>query len=176
MSFFPRRRQQRRQRSSLGNIVNSIKNSVDFIDGISAATVVKKTIAIAKDNPATTIQNEVKRGSLIKAIWLEFWYYGTSPSNTNDIMDAYVIKNPGNNLTDPDPGTVGTSNEKKFVFREWRGIVGNKSLGGFPYRWSGWLRIPKRYQRMGTDDILKFVLISPTTGNLCTKFIYKWYT
>ncbi len=176
MSFFQRRRSRGRRRSKLGNIVDSIKNSVDFIDAITASTNFVKNCVVTKDAPVTTVQAEVKRGSVIKAIWLEFWYYGLSPSNTNDIFDTYFAKNPGNNLTLPNPGTVGTSNEKKFVIKEWRDIVGNKSLGGVPYSWKGWIKIPKIYQRNGTDDLWSFVFRSPTTGNLCSKFIYKWYS
>ncbi len=167
----------RRMRSSLGGIINSIKNDHNQVDGLVASTNVPITIAIAKDSPVNSISNDVKRGCLIKAVWIEFWYYGLSAGNTNDIIDIYLIKNPGNNLTLPNPGTVGTSNEKKFVFHEWKGLGGNKSLGGYPYQQRGrWFKIPKLYQRMGTDDRLMLVARTPTTGTLCSKFIYKWYT
>ncbi len=177
MSFFPRRRNFGRKRSSLGTIVNSIKNEVNFVRGIVAATNNEDTIAKAVDNPTTAVSTEVKRGCLIKAIWIEFWYYGLSAGDTNDIVDIYLVKNPGTNLTLPNPGTVGTSNEKRFVIREWKSLGGLKSLGGTPYHQMGrWFRIPKRMQRMGTDDRWLLVTRSPTTGNLCEKFIYKWYT
>ncbi len=164
-----------RRRSGL-NIVDSIKNEVNAIAGISAATNQVTTLVNSVDSPATTNASQVKRGSKIFRIWFEFWYYGLSAGETNDIMDAYFMKNPGNNLTPPNPGTVGTSNEKKFIIKEWRGLAGLKSLGGQPYQWRGWIKIPKVYQRNGTDDRWLFVLRSPTTGNLCTKFVYKWFT
>lgn len=176
MSFFPRR-QRRRRGSSLGRIVNSIKNEVNAITALTASTNTILDIAVAGDTHNTAVNNSCIQGCVIKAIWIEFWYYGLSAGNTNDIIDIYLIKNPGMNLTVPNPGTVGTSNEKKFVIREWRGLGGNKSLGGTPYNQTGrWFKIPKRYQRMGTNDEWQLVARTPTTGQLCTKFIYKWYS
>ncbi len=165
------------RRKNLGTIVNSIKNNFNQVDGVLASTNLVLTLAIAKDSPVNSIANDVKRGCLIKAIWLEWWYYGKSVGDVSDIVDAYLIKNEGNNLTPPNPGTVGTSNEKKFVFKEWKGLAGTKTTGGVPYKQQGrWFKIPKRYQRMGTDDRLQFILRSPTTGSNCIECIYKWYT
>ncbi len=178
MSFSQRRRGFRgRRRSNLGSIVNSIKNELNIVSGIAASTNNAQDIAKAVDNPVTANVGEVKIGSIIKAIWIEFWYYGLSAGNTNDIIDIYLIKNPGANLTNPNPGTTGTSNEKKFIIREWKGLAGNKSLGGTAYSQPGrWFKLPKRYQRMGTDDRWQLVARSATTGNFCQKFIYKWYS
>ncbi len=165
------------RRSRLGTIVNSIKNEVNSVQGVVAATNLTLTIAQAADVHDTAVPTSVRNGCIIKAIWMEWWYYGLSASNTNDIADIYLIKNPGNNLVNPNPGTTGTSNEKKFIIREWKGLAGNKSLGGTPYTQTGrWFKIPKRYQRMGTDDVWFLVVRSPTTGNFCSKFIYKWYS
>ncbi len=172
-----RSRRQGRSRGSLGTIVTSVKNEVNSVQAVVAATNLVLDIAIAQDAATTAVANDVQKGCLIKAIWIEFWYYGLSAGATNDIFDAYLMKNPGNNLTNPNPGTTGTSNEKKFVIREWKGLAGLKSLGGQPYNQRGrWFKLPKRMHRMGTDDRWVLVVRSPTTGNFCSKFIYKWYT
>ncbi len=165
----------RRMNPGLGRIVDSNKNMPNAVLGIAAATTVTHVIAVAVDAAANTTANEVTRGCKIFKIYLEFWYYGQAVGPVNDIIDAYIIKNPGNNLTVPTPSTVGTSNEKKFVFREWKGLVGRKADGGVPYQFKGWLKIPKVYQRMGADDQLQFVIRSPTVGDLCIHTIYKWY-
>ncbi len=161
-------------------VINSIKNNHNLVIGVLASTNHILDSVIASDNPVTTgAGNQVKNGCIIKAFHVQFWYYGQTAGATNDIIDCYVIKNPGNNITPPNPGTVGTSNEKKFVFREWKGLAGVKSLGGTPFtnRVGGeWIRIPKRYQRFGTDDRLQFVVRSPTIGDFCIEVIYKWYT
>ncbi len=152
-----------------------MKKQPNAVSAVVASTNLVFDICIAKDNPITSETNTVPNGCIIKAFYMEWWYYGLSAGNTNDIVDAYIIKNPGSNLTLPNPGTVGTSNEKKFVFKTFKGLGGNKSLGGVPYTFPGrWIKIPKRYQRFGTDDKLQFVVRSPTTGNSCTNFIYKY--
>ncbi len=157
-------------------VINSIKNVVEAIDAQPAGATSIRDIAIASDVHNTASATSVVNGCQIKAIWIEFWYYGTSASNTNDIIDVYLFKNPGNNLVGPNPGTTGTSNEKKFIIREWRGLAGEKAQGGTPYQQFGrWFKIPKRYHRMGTDDRWQLIFRSPTTGNMCTKFIYKFY-
>ncbi len=176
MSFgrFPRRRFSG-FRNRIRPMVHSLKTETNVVNALTASTNNTFVVVIAVDNPATTTSNQIKNGSSVKAFWYEFWYYGLSASNTNDIIDMYVMKNPGNNLTPPNPGTVGTSNEKKFVLKEWKGLAGNKSLGGSPYQWRGWIKIPKRYQRMGTDDRIVIVTRTPTTGQLCQKVIAKYY-
>ncbi len=146
------------------------------VQALPAGTNIIFDCAIAKDNPVTTVHNDVQNGSKIFRLWLEFWIYGQTAGATNDIIDAYIIKDPGNNLTLPDPGTVGTSNEKKFVFKTWKGLMGVKSLGGQPYMWRGWIKVPKIYQRMGADDRITIVYRSPTIGDVCTNVILKYYT
>ncbi len=109
---------------------------------------------------------------------MELWVYAsatTTPGVTTG-YDAYLIKNPGNNLTPPIPSTTGSSNEKKFIFKEWKGLTGARTEGSLPYSWRGWIKVPKRYQRMGADD--RWQLVSIATGvNViqCTNFVYKWY-
>ncbi len=92
-------------------------------------------------------------------------------------LDFYLIKNPGDNLTEPAPISVGTSNEKKFVFRQWHFMIMRNQDGNTPFHWEGWIRIPKRYQRFGTDDTLQLVhaCTSGLTGHLSLMCIYKWY-
>ncbi len=72
------------------------------------------------------------------------------------------MKNPGANLTPPGVFAVGTSNEKKFVIREWVAMTMRNQDGNNPYHWEGWIKIPKIYQRMGTDDT--WVLVAGNTG------------
>ncbi len=157
-------------------IINSIKNQPNFVDGVVAATNLTRTIALAVATPDNLVSTQCENGCKIFRFYFEWWYYGLSTGNTNDIVDAYIIKNPGTNLTVPNPGSVGTSNEKKFVFKTFKGLGGTKTTGGTPYHWRGWIKVPKQYQRMGTDDVIQFVVRSPTTGNSCFHAVYKWFT
>ncbi len=92
-------------------------------------------------------------------------------------MAFYLFKNPGNNLAGPGVFVVGTSNEKKFIFRQWKYMIMRNQDGNTPFHWEGWIKIPKRYQRMGTDDIITMVVAntSALTGHFSMQCIYKWY-
>ncbi len=171
-SYMPRRR-------GLGGIVNSRKNVVSAFTALTADTNGTLAIATAQDNPTLAVTSDVQFGCKIKAIWVEFWTYATQDvgEGVTTGLDVYIIKNPGSNLTNPTPGTVGSSNEKKFVFRTWKGLIGQRTDGSPPYNFRGWIKIPRIYQRFGANDVLSFVFRS--TGSniiMCTNFIYKYYT
>ncbi len=176
------RRQNFRRRSGPRPVISSIKNSVSDLTGIAVAT--KTVIEIAKAVAAGVYDNlnvtEVVFPSKISRIWCEFWVEGTADITlgTTYSFDGYIWKNPGNNLTEPVPGTQGSSNEKKFIFKTWKGLITNVRTNGGPfYNWKGWIKVPKVYQRMGTDDRFEFVVISTGGAALvCSQFIYKSYT
>ncbi len=86
------------------------------------------------------------------------------------------MKNPGANLTPPGPFTTGSSNEKKFIFKEWNAMTMRNQDGNPPYHWEGWVKIPKLYQRMGADDtIVLSVITDVAAGHRSYKFIYKYF-
>ncbi len=158
------------------NVVHSIKNVVDTFLAIGT-TLQATDIAIAKDSPVTTASNEVERGCMIKAIWISFDVCGLAATGVLQRTGLYLIKNPGANLTLPSVTSVGTSNEKKFVIKQWQFMTMRNQDGNPPFHWEGWVKIPKRYQRMGTDDQWKLaVQQDAAAGHYSAQFIYKWYT
>ncbi len=85
------------------------------------------------------------------------------------------MKNPGDNLTEPSCFAVGSSNEKKFVFRQWQFMTMRNQDGNTPVHWEGWVPVPKLYQRMGTDDLFTFSFMTDSAaGHYSGQFIYKW--
>ncbi len=158
-------------------VINSIKNQVTTSGGVTS-TVNNTVIAKAVDNPVTTVNSDVQRGCIIKAIYLSLDVCGLAGTGVLNIADMIFIKSPGNNIVVPSPRTYGTSNEKKFVIKTWRAMIMRNQDGNVPYHWEGWIKIPKRYWRMGTDDIWYFSQIcsSGATGHFSVGAIYKWYT
>ena len=86
------------------------------------------------------------------------------------------MKNPGTNLSTPEPESVGTSNEKKFVIKQWNAMIMRNQDGNNPYHWEGFIKIPYRFQRMGTDDTWQIVIDCTTslTGHASFLALYKW--
>ncbi len=167
-----------RRRSNLGNIVDSNKNIVSAFTAATAGTKTAILIAEAQDSPTLAVTQDVERGCSIKAIWIEFWVSATAEAAVGIThgIDMYLFKNPGSNLTSPIPGTEGSSNEKRFIFKVWKGLIGARTQGFQPYSWKGWIKIPKGKQRMAVNDIWQLVFQSTGVNVLvCHKFVYKWY-
>ncbi len=155
--------------------INSEKHVVDFTEALTNANDVS-LIAKAVTAPSNTVTTDCHRGGHIKAIWLSLDFCGTGTSGANNKVMVYLIKNPGDNLSEPAGFAVGSSNEKKFVIKMWSYMAMRNQDGNPPYHWEGWVKIPKRYQRMGTDDTWQLVSgMSAETGHLFCNCIYKEY-
>ncbi len=157
-------------------VVTSIKNVMNFGGGLSA-TPTLTDLAKAVTSPSPTVATDVSHGCIIKAIYLTWDMCGIGGTGVLNNGTAFLIKNPGANLTPPAPESQGTSNEKKFIIKSWRAMIMRNQDGNVPYHWEGWIKIPKRYQRMGTDDKWTFSIECTTalTGHFQLMAIYKWY-
>ncbi len=172
----PFRRRGSYGRRRMAPIITSIKNQVIVSVG-TTGSVASFTVAKAVTSPAPTVNSDTSHGCLIKAIWFSINGCGLGGTGVLNNMNFYLMKNPGANLTPPAPISVGTSNEKKFVIRQWMFMIMRNQDGNTPFHWEGWLKIPKRYQRMGTDDIwqLNVANTAALTGHFSFEAIYKWY-
>ncbi len=165
----------RRRYRGVRPTVNSEKHQVEKVIAVTSTNTVE-IIAKAVTAPSNTVDTDCHRGGHIKAIWISLDFCGLAASGINQITGVYLMKNPGANLLPPSVFGVGTSNEKKFVIRMWTAMTMRNQDGNPPYHWEGWIKIPKLYQRMGTDDT--WVLVYGTDAFLGHGFhncIYKEY-
>ena len=158
-------------------VINSIKNVFNATGSLTGAGNTGNSFAKAVTSPAPTVASDVSHGCIIKAFYLTLDVCGLGGTGVLNVADMYIIKNPGNNLVSPACISQGTSNEKKFIFKTWRAMIMRNQDGNVPYHWEGWIKIPKRYQRMGTDDTLAIQLAcsSGLTGHYSVEMIYKWF-
>ncbi len=155
--------------------INSEKHVV-FATIPVVTTNVVKILAKAVTAPSNTVSTDCHRGGQIKAIWLSLDFCGLAASGVNQNIAVNMMKNPGANLTEPGTFAVGTSNEKKFVFKQFIAMTMRNQDGNPPYHWEGWIKIPKRYQRMGTDDTITLTYgCDNGTGHGQHQAIYKEY-
>ncbi len=164
-----------RRRGNRGPIVNSITNRRNEAFGVTS-TATGRTLAQAVNTPDNTATTEVSQGCIIQAIWIDMSGCGLGGTGVLNNMGVYLMKNPGNNLTAPQVFTLGSSNEKRFVIKEWNYMIMRNQDGNNPFHWSGWIPIPKKYQRMATDDVwqLVFGCTSALTAHGSYNCIYKW--
>ncbi len=176
--MYGQRRGRRRTSGLRLRPIDSIKNVNPAITATVAANNSTIGIAVATDTGINAGVADVERGSHIFKIWCEFWISASAESavGISTVVDAFIWKNPGNNLTFPNPGTIGTSNEKKYIFRVFKGLTGARTQGYPGYSFRGWIKVPKHYQRMGTDDRIEFIVRATGADTVtCSNFIYKWY-
>ncbi len=140
-------------------------------------TTTEVTIAEAQDSAVLSVSQDVEKGCNIKAIWIDINVCGLGGTGVLNTFDGYLFKNPGSNLTPPAANTWGVSNEKKFIFHTMSTMIMRNQDGNAPVKFRGWIKIPKRYQRMGANDKISFhhKAASGLTGHISTRFIYKWY-
>ncbi len=169
-----------RRRASFGRrssvpAYTSIKNSAVFAVGTTGTTG-SQVIAKAVTTPSPTVATDVSHGCTIQAIYCIVNGCGLGGTGVQNNMFMYIIKNVGANLSVPTPASVGSSNEKRFVIKEWTFMIMRNQDGNLPFHWEGWISIPRKYQRMATDDIWNFVYANTSglTGHLSMQFIYKW--
>ncbi len=153
--------------------VNTEKHVVNFAGSLSSVNEVKD-LAKAVTAPSNTVTTDVHRGGHIKAMWISLDMCGLGASGVNVRASAYLFKNVGANLTPPGTLAVGSSNEKRFVVKMWHAMIMRNQEGNPPYHWEGWIKIPKIYQRMATDDIWQIVwAVNANTGHAALQCIYK---
>ncbi len=167
-----------RRRSSLGNIVNSRKNITGNPAIGVTSTIFTQVLARAQDNPTLAGKNDVQFGCKIKAMWLTFDVCGLAGTGVLNVFHAYIMKNPGANLTPPLPATEGSSNEKKFIFKSWQAMIMRNQDGNVPYHWEGWIKVPRIYQRFGANNEISFSLActAAVTAHANIQTVYKYYT
>ncbi len=157
----------------------TINSETHRVDDAKLLSTTNQVILIAKavTAPSNTVTTDCHRGGQIKAIWVSVDFCGTAATGVQQDTMVYMMKNPGDNLTPPGVFAVGSSNEKKFVFKTWSQMTMRNQDGNPPYHWEGWVKIPKRYQRMGTDDTIKMVAGQDVAGagHFFVSTIYKEY-
>ncbi len=164
------------RRRGMAPVITSIKNYHVSGTGLTS-TSTKIVLAKAVNTPLSTVTSDVSNGCIIKAIHIVLDACGLGGTGVLNTMDAYLMKNPGANLAEPNPISQGSSNEKKFIVKTWRAMIMRNQDGNVPYHWEGWVKIPKRYWRMGTDDLWELVIActASLTGHQSSSFLYKWY-
>ncbi len=158
--------------------INSRKNIVQNVAIIAAAgTSTTRIVNSVETMPALAQAAQVVTGSVVNTIYLEVWMYGNAVAGVNSPVTWYLCKNPGNNLTMPDPAVAGTDDNKRWIYAMGKGLVGSSGNGQPGYLIRGWFSIPKRMRRMGFDDEIQLLIKNDTANdiNLCTLMIYKWY-
>ncbi len=163
------------RRSFGGSIrpVHRIKHVFDQQAGGLAGTVATFTIVNTVDAPILANTSEVETGSKINGIYIKLEVSATSAGALANIY-MMVAKNPGNNLTFPNPNVVGADDNKKYVFHQEMVMVQKVNPSNPRTLFNGVVVIPKGYRRNGPNDRIIVVVFSPGVNtDICIQCHYK---
>ncbi len=143
---------------------------------ISAAALVEQVEIESVSLPAVAAANEVRAGSVIKAIYIEYWMSGDS-ATAQSTFNITVEKTSGGQPTMTFAQAVNLMGypNKKNVLYTTQGLIGDNTNNAIPII-RQWIAIPKGKQRFGLGDELR-VNFAAITGDirLCGISIYKEY-
>lgn len=125
------------------------------------------------EGAARSASIDVEEGSVIKAVYCEFWIQGVTISNTATWV---ILKRPSDapNPTFTEMNNLGTYTNKKNILFSGQGIA--PTNGNVMNIVKGWIKIPKGKQRFGLGD--KLALVVAATGTdviLCGLTTFKEY-
>ncbi len=159
--------------------VHSIKHVVDVASAVVDALVTNIQLIQAVDAPTLANVQQVETGSTVSSIYIRVEVLGTVPYVTIPRVYFAIFKNPGGNLTIPNPSAIGSDDDKKWVIHQEMTMVGNVGATPFPRTmFQGVVRIPPKLKRFGINDTLVILFANDigTTGgtsNVCVQCIYK---
>ncbi len=150
------------RRTNLGmRPVNRIKHVVDQQAATALNVVNDLNVITAVDNPVIANTGDVVTGSKVNAIYLHVEVVNTGA--TGVLANAYlmVFKNPGGNLTFPNPNVVGGNDNKKYVIHQEMVMLQMIDNSNPRTLFNGVIVLPRGYRRMGPNDVLTVRTFSP---------------
>ncbi len=164
------------RRRSKGMVIDSVKHEIRYSNLLEGgATLRSVVIASAKNTVDISADNDVKTGSLIKAIFFEQNW--NVEGNITTVIDWSIVKTKtGQALSgfNPSiPNQIARSQTFLWGMEMPAGINNSSSVKRI-----GTLLIPKGKQRMSEGDewlLTYFVAASGSIADSCGHFIYKEY-
>ncbi len=157
--------------------VNTLKHVVDIQGGLVIDTQAVNTIVFGVDNPtAAATPQEVTTGSHVKSLFLNIQVSARTAGALANVY-FFIIGNPGGAIATtafPDGNVVGNSNLRKLIFHQEM-IMVERQIDGIPRTlFKGVIKIPRKFNRIGANDVIHIALFSPgVTMDFCIQCIYK---
>ncbi len=154
--------------------IHRIKHVVDA-EGTATSTVANVPLIEAKDAPVLANVTEVETGAKVNGIYLHLEVSHTSGTGRPNIYMA-VYKDPGGSIATPDPSTVGSNDNKRFVIHQEMILMSGDAGNGLPRPlFNGVIAIPRGYRRFGPNDILALAIITKgaVQADWCIQSHYK---
>lgn len=159
-------------------VINSVKHivqrSLQLVEEQTMAShLIANTVTAEPTNPANVVV-----GSIIKAIFMEYWVLGESSQPCTTTWSVEKLVNSATPMTQAQGQALMDYDNKKNIFKIGQGVVGDSNSNPIPVI-REWIKIPKGKQRFGQGDSLRFNIscIGEADNGLefCGVSIYKEY-
>ncbi len=148
----------------------------DTVITIAAAAVNNTVLAEAVNAPVAGTSNDVLEGSVIKAMFIEYWMQGQNAiqSSFNVNVEKRVAGAPAQTFANAI--NLYNYNNKKNVLYTSQGLIGGSTNNNGVPIIRQWIKIPRGKQRMGLGDkiVINFAAISDGMQT-CGFSVYKEY-
>ncbi len=154
--------------------VQRIKHVIDRQSAVAAGVVEDTILVNASDTPTIAAVATVITGAKVNGIYLHVECVNTGVAGV--LANAYlmVFKNPGGNLTFPNPNVVGGDDNKKYIIHQEMVMLQMVDNSNPRTIFNGVIVIPKGYRRFGPNDLLSVRMFSPGVElNYCIQCHYK---
>ncbi len=158
-------------------VVHSVKHYVQLsIATVGAGAVVTDVLvsAVAVDDVNTV--DEVIEGSIVKAVYVEYWLRAGSLTGSSGQMIIYKSEGDTTSPNATDMAALGDWSNKKNILYTTMGLYNDQDADAIA-AFKGWIKIPKGKQRFGLSDKLKISCLA--TGidlQRCGFATYKEYS
>ncbi len=156
--------------------INSRKHYVQqtqFTVGAAAKTEID--IAVAVNHVDGADPSEVIEGSVIKAVYIEFWILGNEAVQSTFVVSLEKRPSGAAQMTFAESIALHNYENKKNVLYVTQGLIGDVDSNPVPVI-RGWFKIPKGKQRMGLSDVITVNLTGITDSFFgCGFSTYKEY-
>ncbi len=154
--------------------VNRIKHVVDAQAALVAGTLATEDLIRTADAEALLANvRDVNKGSTVNGIYLKLEVTATTSAALSNVYMA-VGKNPGANLTLPNPNVVGISDNKKYIIHQEMVMMQRQDLSNPRTVFNGVIVIPRGYRRFGPQDELQLLILAPgITIDYCLQCHFK---
>ncbi len=153
--------------------VHRIKHVVDTQIGVPLGTKTGVNLIKSVDNPVITAEEDVETGSKVNGIYLKVEVYATTSGALSNVY-MIIFKNPGLNLTSPEPNQVGKNDNKRFVIHQEMVMLQKVTNSNPRTLFNGVIVLPRGYRRFGPNDTLDAIFLAPGVNiDLCLQCHYK---
>ncbi len=156
--------------------ITSVKHYVQFTQFTTAVgAITPKTVCVGTKLASVTNPDDVIEGSVIKAVYVEFWIMSDDATNSTFQLNVEKSSEQMSAMTFANSILLHEYSNKKNVLYSTQGLVSQVGSVPAPVIRS-WIKIPKGKQRFGLGDKLKVNISAITNGLIgCGQVVYKEY-